>query len=154
MNSSPRIKEAVFHVRQSDMMGATTKSSLLWFFLNTVSGFHISTPTFRGITMKSYHDSFQEHERKIENEPSRRQFIHAITSTCALVTGLNLFPEPTRAAIGTLPEFGDTNAMIQGITVNVADKSQEEAMVNFLVNGFDFKVLRRRIVDSVEDTVR
>ena len=61
---------------------------------------------------------------------------------------------PADAAVGTLPEFADTNAIIQGVTVNVADKSQQDAMINFLTGAFDFQVLRKRIQGSVEDTVR
>ena len=60
---------------------------------------------------------------------------------------------PANAAVGTLPEFANTNAIIQGVTVNVADKSQQDAMINFLTGAFDFQVLRKRIQGSVEDTV-
>lgn len=59
---------------------------------------------------------------------------------------------PSVAAVGSLPEFADTNAILQGITVNVADKSQQDAMINFLVNAFDFLVLRKRIRGSIEET--
>jgi hypothetical protein len=52
-----------------------------------------------------------------------------------------------------LPEYAETNAIIQGITINVADKSQQDAMIDFLTKSFDFEVLRKRIVDGVEDTV-
>ena len=62
--------------------------------------------------------------------------------------------QSANAAVGTLPEFESTNAILQGITVNVADKSQQDAMITFLTNGFDFKVLRKRIQGSIEDTVR
>lgn len=67
--------------------------------------------------------------------------------------GIVASPLPGHAAVGTLPEYGDTNAIIQGITVNVADKSQQDAMVDFLTKSFDFQVLRKRILDGVEDTV-
>jgi hypothetical protein len=68
-----------------------------------------------------------------------------------LLGGVN--PEAANAAVGTLPESANTNAIIQGITVNVADKSQQDSMISFLTDGFDFKVLRKRIKGSVEDTV-
>ena len=122
---------------------------LSMFAWNAVNGFQ--SPKLESIVTRnglySCNDSFQEHE------PGRRRLIQSIASTCAAVAGLEFFPAATDAAVGSLPEFSDTNAIVQGITVNVADKSQEEAMINFLVNGFDFKVLRKRIVDSVEDTV-
>ena len=57
------------------------------------------------------------------------------------------------AEVGTLPEFANTNAVLQGVTVNVADISQQEAMINFLINAFDFRVLRKRIRGTVEETV-
>jgi hypothetical protein len=61
--------------------------------------------------------------------------------------------QPSNAAVGSLPEYADTNAVLQGLTVNVADVSQQESMLKFLVDAFDFKVLRKRIRGSVEETV-
>jgi hypothetical protein len=59
---------------------------------------------------------------------------------------------PANAAVGTLPELASTNAVLQGITVKVADKSQQDAMISFLVDGFDCKVLRKRIRGGLEET--
>jgi hypothetical protein len=56
------------------------------------------------------------------------------------------------AAVGSLPEFADTNAVLQGVTIRVADQSQEKAMIAFLEGAFDCKVLRKRIRGSVEET--
>ena len=128
------------------------KQSVRWLFfcaLTVVAGFQGPKleATVRKASFQACNDSFQEHD------PGRRKLIQSISSTCAAIATLEFFPVSTDAAVGSLPEFSDTNAVVQGITVNVADKSQEEAMINFLVNGFDFKVLRKRIVDSVEDTV-
>jgi hypothetical protein len=61
-------------------------------------------------------------------------------------------PLPASAAVGTLPELANTNAFVQGITVQVADKSQQDAMIAFLVEGFDFQILRKRIRGGVEET--
>jgi hypothetical protein len=69
------------------------------------------------------------------------------------VAGIVGCPRAGNAAVGTLPEYAETNAIIQGITINVADKSQQDAMIDFLTKSFDFEVLRKRIVDRVEDTV-
>jgi hypothetical protein len=74
-----------------------------------------------------------------------------LAGSSMLLGGLNI--GPANAAVGTLPEFADTNAIVQGITVNVADQSQQTQMIQFLTGAFDFQVLRRRIKDSVEDTV-
>jgi len=95
-------------------------------------------------------------ERPLDNNLSsdRRNFVHQlIAGSCCIAGGLVSTPDVAEAAVGTLPEFKETNAIIQGITVNVADKSQQDGMIDFLVEGFDFKVLRKRIVDTVEDTV-
>jgi catechol 2,3-dioxygenase-like lactoylglutathione lyase family enzyme len=56
------------------------------------------------------------------------------------------------AAVGSLAEWRDTNVILQGITVRVSDKSQQDAMINFLRDSFDLKVLRRRIAGTVEET--
>ena len=61
-------------------------------------------------------------------------------------------PERATAAVGTLPEFTDTNAILQGLTIKVADQSQQNAMIQFLENGFEFQVLRKRIRGSIEET--
>lgn len=55
----------------------------------------------------------------------------------------------SEAAVGTLPEFSDKNAVIQGVTVNVADNTQFYNMVDFLREGFGFKVLRQSVTGSV-----
>lgn len=89
-----------------------------------------------------------------ETPPNRRDiFRMATAASFGSLTAFQSSHQPAAAAVGTLPEFSDTNAIIQGITVNVADKAQQDSMIEFLVNGFDFKILRRRIKDSVEDTV-
>jgi hypothetical protein len=56
--------------------------------------------------------------------------------------------------VGTLPELKGATAVLQGITVSVADESQQNSMIKFLVEGFLFKVLRQRTVGTVTDTVR
>jgi hypothetical protein len=58
------------------------------------------------------------------------------------------------ADVGTLPELKGAPAILQGITVSVADESQQNSMIRFLVEGFLFKVLRQRTVGTVTDTVR
>lgn len=58
----------------------------------------------------------------------------------------------SNAAVGSLYEYGDANAVVQGITINVADFNQQESMIKFLQDSFDFKVLRRRRVGTITDT--
>ena len=82
---------------------------------------------------------------------SRRSILTSAVSGAILLSGFS--PEPAHAVVGTLPEFADTNAIVQGVTIDVVDKVQQDNMINFLVNGFDFQVLRKRIKGSVEDTV-
>lgn len=84
---------------------------------------------------------------------SRRSLLTSTASMAGAIALGAVFPADASAAVGTLPEFENTNAVIQGITVDVADRSQQENMINFLVNGFDFEVLRKRINGPVEETV-
>lgn len=69
----------------------------------------------------------------------------------ALVSGI-FSPDPSGAAVGSLPEFSSTNAVLQGLTVNVADESQLDLMLNFLIDAFDFKVLRQQKAGPITDT--
>ena len=96
-----------------------------------------------------------EHGDDVSAELSRRKMM---TKTGALVSFSFLpaaigSPETSVAAVGTLPEFSDTNAIVNGITVNVADASQQRSMIDFLIGAFDFEVKRQRIQGSVEETV-
>lgn len=93
------------------------------------------------------------------NSQSRRDILQKTiviggSMVAATAAGNTLFVPSASAAVGTLPEFSDTNAILQGLVVNVADQSQQKSMIDFLVQSFDFKVLRQRILDSVEETVR
>lgn len=88
---------------------------------------------------------------------SRRQVLAratgaVLTATAAAAATTASTVQPANAAVGSLYEFADTNAILQGITVNVADKSQEDSMIAFLENSFDFKVLRKSQLGSVTST--
>lgn len=89
-------------------------------------------------------------DKSIALDDTRRAFI---ATTSSVVTGSLLIgtSTPANAAVGTLPEFSETNAILQGLTVNVADKSQLDAMVGFLSDGFGFQILRQRIRGNIED---
>jgi hypothetical protein len=81
----------------------------------------------------------------------------SVLSKASLVAGTLLTSllssQASQAAIGNLPELSNANAILQGLTVNVADQSQQDSMINFLVNAFDFQVLRQRKAGFITDTV-
>mmetsp|Transcript_23819 Transcript_23819/g.36817 ORF Transcript_23819/g.36817 Transcript_23819/m.36817 type:complete len:362 (+) Transcript_23819:25-1110(+) len=75
-----------------------------------------------------------------------------LAQSTAAIVGMSSLPKISNAAVGSLPEFADTNAIVQGITLNVADKSQQDAMVKFLEDAFDFKILRQIKAGPNSDT--
>jgi hypothetical protein len=81
---------------------------------------------------------------------SRRSFLAqaSLLSTSLLVS----FSSPAGAAVGSLPELAEANAFLQGLTIRVADQSQQSATISFFTDAFDFKVLRKRIKGTVEET--
>jgi len=88
-----------------------------------------------------------------EDEESHTSATRRAMIRCAALSSVSFLPQNFASAeVGTLPEYADTNAILQGITVNVADASQQESMINFLINAFDFKILRKRVRNSVEET--
>jgi hypothetical protein len=73
---------------------------------------------------------------------SRRSLlVEASVASFAAARGL-LRPDSAQAAIGTLPELQDTNAVLQGLTIRVTDPSQQKQMITFLQDAFDMDVLR------------
>eukprot|EP00978_Attheya_sp_CCMP212_P001791 scaffold3695_cov54-Attheya_sp.AAC.2 len=78
----------------------------------------------------------------------------AMAATAAATTLAIMPPQESLAAMGSLPELSDpnTNAILQGVTVSVADLSQQEAMIQFLTQGFSFQILRQQTTDSITDT--
>lgn len=85
---------------------------------------------------------------------SRRKMVTkaaALASISFLPTAVGL-PKKSCAEVGTLPEFADTNAIVNGLTINVADASQQQAMIDFLIGAFSFEVQRQRIQGSIEET--
>jgi hypothetical protein len=85
------------------------------------------------------------------NGDARRNFLSQLLLSISLIYS-GVSPLSAQANVGKLPEFLDTNVILQGITVRVADQSQQKAMIQFLEDGFDFQVLRKRISGSVEET--
>jgi hypothetical protein len=95
-----------------------------------------------------------EYEDERSATLSRRKIItnSATMASFSFFPAAGGFPGTTYAAVGTLPEFADTNAIVNGLTINVADASQQQAMIEFLIGAFSFNVLRQRIQGSVEET--
>jgi hypothetical protein len=104
-------------------------------------------------TTSSSVDSHDENKAKFKNNEgnSRRKFFTQYLIANSLFYSSST-PFPAHASVGTLPEFAGTNAILQGVTIRVADQSQQQAMITFLEDGFDCEVLRKRIIGSVEET--
>lgn len=87
---------------------------------------------------------------------NRRTFHSTVAKTLGLFSASWIAPliEDAQAAVGTLPEYADTNAVVQGITVTVAETRQFSDMVDFLREGFGFDVLRQSTKGSVTTAVR
>jgi hypothetical protein len=112
-----------------------------------------------GATSFSIHGGISKREgvllnaEKIESS-TRRSFLVENGAAAAIVGSMAFIrPESVNAAIGSLPELQDTNVILQGLTVTVADQSQLENMITFLLNSFDFKVLRQVTEGTVTNTV-
>jgi len=111
-----------------------------------------------GATSFSIHGGISKREgvllnaEKIESS-TRRSFLVENGAAAAIVGSMAFIrPESVNAAIGSLPELQDTNVILQGLTVTVADQSQLENMITFLLNSFDFKVLRQVTEGTVTNT--
>lgn len=87
---------------------------------------------------------------------SRRKTLTHVAKAAAMLVSYPFASKDNLAMadVGTLPELKGAPAILQGITVSVADESQQNSMIRFLVEGFLFKVLRQRTVGTVTDTVR
>ena len=94
-----------------------------------------------------------EHDASKDLGDTRRSVLKKASVVAGSLTKTFTASEVSHAAVGTLPEFDDTNAILQGITVSVADQSQQESMIKFLTDAFDFDILRQRKIGSTTDTV-
>lgn len=80
------------------------------------------------------------------------QITKAASTTAILSTVSTIVPTTANAMVGSLPEFEDSNAVLQGVTVDVSDLGQQNTMIDFLTDGFQMKLLRQRKVGSVTET--
>jgi len=114
-------------------------------------------------TQQDIDDSSHQHEHQLtttEQITTRRSLLQQsllatsiLTSTTAQLTSS---PSVANAAIGTLPEFSNTNAILQSITIDVTDKTQYDDTIDFFSKSFDgCKVVRQRNNSGggVKDTV-
>ena len=133
---------------------ATAVALLFGLHVSAFQAFNNPCPGGRPLELSmSNRDSCHDTTTMGHLSSNRREFFQVLVSSFAAAGMVAGVPGMAVAAVGSLPEFRETNAILQGITVNVADKSQQDAMIDFLVNGFNFKILRKRINDPVEDTV-
>mmetsp|Transcript_20014 Transcript_20014/g.22676 ORF Transcript_20014/g.22676 Transcript_20014/m.22676 type:complete len:430 (-) Transcript_20014:3-1292(-) len=70
----------------------------------------------------------------------------------AMSTSIPGTTQPAQASVGTLPEFNDSNSILQSVTIDVSDKIQQDQMIDFLREGFSFKLLRQRKTGDITDT--
>ena len=81
-----------------------------------------------------------------DNAQTRRSILQKgllATTTALALPFTTTNNDVANAALGTLPEFADTNAIIQSLTIDVTDKSQYDETISFFTNAFDgMKVLR------------
>ena len=147
---------AIFAIRFVDGFTIPTAS-----ISSTTTGFESTTSSRRKLSTTSMAQSNGDNNEDEDvnsstvQQQSRREMM---TKTVALASASLLpavfgSPEMSSAAVGTLPEFSETNAIVQGLTINVADASQQKLMIEFLLNSFSFEIQRQRIQDSVEETV-
>jgi hypothetical protein len=103
----------------------------------------------RMLTLKSAIEGRTGGESVCPDGSSRRSVLSLLSLGAASLMGE---PREVKAAVGSLPEFLDSNAILQGVTIKVADKSQQDAMISFLCDGLGFQTLRRRIKGSLQET--
>ena len=109
----------------------------------------------------SQHQQHQYHSPTMAQTTRRsilQQSLLATIATASSSSSSSILTTSTtaNAAVGSLPEFSDTNAILQSITIDVTDKTQYDETIAFFVNGFEMKILRQRNNDGggVKDTVR
>jgi hypothetical protein len=116
--------------------------ALAAFLLNPVSGF--AGPQHHAVvearTQGVSTSLFQEANPSSPAEGTRRSLL--VGATMAAAAALISSPDSARAAVGTLTELQDTNAILQGITVRVTDPAQQKQMISFLQLAFDMDVVR------------
>lgn len=108
-------------------------------------------------------DEQQQHKRMeaTSKTSTRRSILQQVISTSAILSSSSVLltskSSIANAAMGTLPEFQDTNAIFQGVTIDVTDQSQYDETIQFFTNAFDgMTVLRERGGEGggfVKDTV-
>lgn len=88
-----------------------------------------------------------ESRRSLFSKAARSLLSIAVPSAAVTMSSL----PSAQAEIGTLPDFKNTNFVMQGMTVNVAELSQFDDMVSFLQDGLGFSTLRTREIGTVTE---
>lgn len=80
--------------------------------------------------------------------------IIAISSPSTAATATTTFKSTSvnAAGLGTLPEFANTNAILQSITIDCDNMHQYMDTLNFFIYSFDMKILRQRNTTTTSAT--
>lgn len=106
------------------------------------------------LSRKSLKVFMEQENDDVNNGLMDRRSVHGtLSAALGVVTASMIAPLESRAAVGSIPEFANTNAVMQGVTINVAENKQLLDMVNFLREGMNFKVLRQAAKGSVTSVV-
>jgi hypothetical protein len=98
-------------------------------------------------------DAFESNIEKGQQQQSRRSVLSNALLATAAFNALSLStPSTANAAVGKLPEYSASKSVLQGITIDVTDLTQQDEMIAFLDSGFGMKKLNQRTVGSVTDT--
>lgn len=133
-NTAAAFQMTSLSVRQSTAIRTETSTTSL--FSNAIDG----------------EDMF-ETKPKAESQTRRSALSNTAKSILASYALVNaaMPMNKANAAVGTIPEFSDTNTVLQGLTVDVADRSQFDEMIAFTVDGFGGKILRQSKSGSISD---
>jgi hypothetical protein len=156
-------------------IGNSIRSSFIFLILVMVSieGFHFtmrfqstSTPCWSMPTIKkeitpidATTTNLQRKEEmedtiiRLDRTPSqqRRSLLRSSLALMMVTTAITT-DSSSMAFVGSLPEWENTNTILQGLTIRVTDPSQRQQMIAFLQEGFDMQILRQS-ADQL-DTVR
>jgi len=99
-----------------------------------------------GLSPSDNDGDFHSSDGSDEITHTRRSILNqGLVATTAAAMAATGSPVQRANALGTLPEFSDTNAIFQSITIDVTDKAQYDQTIEFFTKSFDgMKLLRQR----------
>jgi hypothetical protein len=100
------------------------------------------------ITRQNHYDDDNNENRKqpLYHDQNRRSIVRnhiLMLCYCSSVMGATQ-KRVAQAAVGTLPEFANTDCILQGITLRTTSRLQYDSMIQFLKDGFNFRILRQQ----------